>query len=42
MNIIWLAVGIVIGVFIPSPMDATIKGWLGSLWGWISSFWKKD
>jgi len=35
-------VGIVVGVFIPSPMDATIKGWFVTLWDKISSLWKKD
>ena len=32
MSIVWLCVGIVIGLFIPGPFNKLIKGWLKSLW----------
>ena len=33
MSIVWLCIGIVIGLFIPGPFNNIIRGWLVSLWG---------
>jgi len=41
MSILWLCVGVVIGLFIPGPFDKIIRGWLKSLWSKILGKIKK-
>jgi len=35
MSILWLCIGIVIGLFIPGPFNSVLKGWIKSLWSKI-------
>jgi hypothetical protein len=41
MSIVWLCIGIVIGLFIPGPFNNLLKGWLKSLWGRVVEWLKK-
>lgn len=35
MALFYLAVGFIVGLFVPSPFDAFIKGWTVNLWNSI-------
>jgi hypothetical protein len=35
MSILWLCIGILIGLFIPGPFNLVIRGWVVSLWNKI-------
>lgn len=32
MSILWFVAGAIAGLFIPSPIDGVIRGWVGALW----------
>lgn len=36
MSILWLCIGIVIGIFIPGPFNNVVRGWLSNLWSKIT------
>lgn len=35
MAVLWLCIGIVIGLFIPGPFNTVIRCWISNLWGKI-------
>lgn len=35
MTLIYLCIGFLVGLFIPSPFDTFIKSWVSTLWGKI-------
>jgi hypothetical protein len=35
MSILWLCIGILIGLFIPGPFNQVIRNWVVSLWNRI-------
>jgi hypothetical protein len=37
----YLAIGFIVGLFIPSPIDSLIKGWLSAAWEKIKSIFNK-
>ena len=41
-GLFYFAIGIVIGLFIPSPMDALIRGWISAAWEKIKSIFNKQ
>lgn len=42
MSLIYLVVGFIIGLFIPSPVDALIKSWLSMAWEKFKSIFNKQ
>lgn len=42
MSLVYLAVGFIIGLFIPSPIDSVIKSWLSAAWNKIKSIFTKQ
>lgn len=42
MSLIYLVIGFIIGLFIPSPLDGLIKSWLSALWSKIKAMFNKN
>jgi hypothetical protein len=42
MPLIYLAIGLIVGLFIPSPLDGLIRGWLSALWSKIKAMFNKN